>query len=61
MAVASTTEATTSGRSFVGQTCFYELIGMQPEGNWITCAPSLEPKAVLMAKVQDEAELAMAS
>jgi 1,2-phenylacetyl-CoA epoxidase catalytic subunit len=28
---------------------------MQPEGNWITRAPSLQRKAILMAKVQDEA------
>jgi ring-1,2-phenylacetyl-CoA epoxidase subunit PaaA len=32
-----------------------EVIGMQPEGNWITRAPSLRRKAVLLAKVQDEA------
>ncbi|MFD6697881.1 MULTISPECIES: 1,2-phenylacetyl-CoA epoxidase subunit PaaA [unclassified Microbacterium] len=32
-----------------------EIIGMQPEGNWITRAPSLKRKAILMAKVQDEA------
>jgi ring-1,2-phenylacetyl-CoA epoxidase subunit PaaA len=32
-----------------------EIIGMQPEGNWITRAPSLRRKAILMAKVQDEA------
>jgi ring-1,2-phenylacetyl-CoA epoxidase subunit PaaA len=32
-----------------------EVIGMQPEGNWITRAPSLRAKMVLMAKVQDEA------
>lgn len=32
-----------------------EIIGMQPEANWITRAPSLKRKAVLMAKVQDEA------
>jgi len=32
-----------------------EIIGMQPEGNWITRAPSLMRKAILMAKVQDEA------
>ncbi|HIL20734.1 MAG TPA: 1,2-phenylacetyl-CoA epoxidase subunit A [Candidatus Thioglobus sp.] len=31
-----------------------EIIGMQPEGNWITRAPSLRRKAVLLAKVQDE-------
>ena len=32
-----------------------EIIGMQPEGNWITRAPSLKRKAILLAKVQDEA------
>lgn len=32
-----------------------EIIGMQPEANWITRAPSLKRKAILMAKVQDEA------
>ena len=32
-----------------------EVVGMLPEGNWITRAPSLARKAVLIAKVQDEA------
>jgi ring-1,2-phenylacetyl-CoA epoxidase subunit PaaA len=32
-----------------------EIVGMLPEGNWITRAPSLMRKAVLLAKVQDEA------
>jgi ring-1,2-phenylacetyl-CoA epoxidase subunit PaaA len=32
-----------------------EIIGMQPESNWITRAPSLKRKAILIAKVQDEA------
>ncbi|MFJ4913245.1 1,2-phenylacetyl-CoA epoxidase subunit PaaA [Streptomyces sp. NPDC088726] len=32
-----------------------EIIGMQPEANWITRAPSLRRKAILIAKVQDEA------
>jgi len=32
-----------------------EVIGMQPEGNWITRAPSLRRKAILLSKVQDEA------
>ncbi|MDT3397649.1 1,2-phenylacetyl-CoA epoxidase subunit PaaA [Streptomyces sp. B1866] len=32
-----------------------EIIGMQPEAGWITRAPSLRRKAILMAKVQDEA------
>ena len=31
-----------------------EIIGMQPEGNWITRAPTLRRKAVLLSKVQDE-------
>jgi len=31
-----------------------EVIGMQPEGNWITRAPSLRRKAILLAKIQDE-------
>ena len=32
-----------------------EIVGQLPEGNWITRAPSLERKAILLAKVQDEA------
>jgi len=32
-----------------------EVIGMQPEGNWISRAPSLRAKKILLAKVQDEA------
>lgn len=32
-----------------------EIIGMQPEGNWLTRAPSMRRKAILTAKVQDEA------
>ncbi|MBI3511515.1 MAG: 1,2-phenylacetyl-CoA epoxidase subunit A [Bacteroidetes bacterium] len=39
----------------VSQHAHSEVIGMQPEGNWITRAPSLRRKAVLLAKVQDEA------
>src|SRR6476660_454607 len=39
----------------VAQHAHSEIIGMQPEGNWITRAPSLRRKAVLLAKVQDEA------
>ena len=35
-----------------------EIVGMLPEGNWITRAPSLKRKAILMAKVQDEAAMA---
>ena len=39
----------------ISQHAHSEIIGMQPEGNWITRAPSLARKAILMAKVQDEA------
>ncbi|MFP3880676.1 MAG: 1,2-phenylacetyl-CoA epoxidase subunit PaaA [Actinomycetota bacterium] len=39
----------------IAQHAHSEIIGMQPEGNWITRAPSLYRKAILMAKVQDEA------
>src|SRR3954467_3830727 len=39
----------------ISQHAHSEIIGMQPEGNWITRAPSLRRKAVLPAKVQDEA------
>ena len=39
----------------ISQHAHSEVIGMQPEGNWITRAPSLHRKAVLLAKVQDEA------
>jgi ring-1,2-phenylacetyl-CoA epoxidase subunit PaaA len=39
----------------VAQHAHSEIIGMQPEGNWITRAPSLRRKASLLAKVQDEA------
>ncbi|HBN32227.1 MAG TPA: 1,2-phenylacetyl-CoA epoxidase subunit A, partial [Rhodobacteraceae bacterium] len=38
----------------IGQHAHSEIIGMQPEGNWITRAPSLRRKAALLAKVQDE-------
>ncbi|MBK6871442.1 MAG: 1,2-phenylacetyl-CoA epoxidase subunit A [Kineosporiaceae bacterium] len=38
----------------VAQHAHSEIIGMQPEGNWITRAPSLRRKAILIAKVQDE-------
>lgn len=31
-----------------------EVIGMQPEGNWVTRAPSLRAKQILLAKIQDE-------
>jgi ring-1,2-phenylacetyl-CoA epoxidase subunit PaaA len=39
----------------ISQHAHSEIIGMQPEGNWISRAPSLRRKAILMAKVQDEA------
>ncbi len=39
----------------IAQHAHSEIIGMQPEGNWVTRAPSLRRKAILMAKVQDEA------
>jgi ring-1,2-phenylacetyl-CoA epoxidase subunit PaaA len=39
----------------IAQHAHSEIIGMQPEGNWITRAPSLRRKAILLAKVQDEA------
>ena len=38
----------------ISQHAHSEVIGMQPEGNWITRAPTLERKAILLAKVQDE-------
>lgn len=39
----------------ISQHAHSEIIGMLPEGNWITRAPSLKRKAILLAKVQDEA------
>src|SRR3954452_14970972 len=39
----------------IAQHAHSEIIGMQPEGQWIGRAPSLRRKAILMAKVQDEA------
>ncbi len=39
----------------ISQHAHSEIIGMMPEGNWITRAPSLRRKMVLLAKVQDEA------
>jgi ring-1,2-phenylacetyl-CoA epoxidase subunit PaaA len=39
----------------ISQHAHSEIVGMQPEGNWITRAPSLKRKAALLAKVQDEA------
>ena len=39
----------------IAQHAHSEVIGQQPEGNWITRAPTLKRKAILIAKVQDEA------
>ena len=39
----------------ISQHAHSEIIGMQPEGDWLTRAPSLKRKAILLAKVQDEA------
>ena len=39
----------------ISQHAHSEVVGMQREGNWITRAPNLRRKAVLLAKVQDEA------
>jgi ring-1,2-phenylacetyl-CoA epoxidase subunit PaaA len=39
----------------ISQHAHSEIVGMLPEGNWISRAPSLERKLILMAKVQDEA------
>ncbi|MGI9483452.1 MAG: 1,2-phenylacetyl-CoA epoxidase subunit PaaA [Hyphomicrobiales bacterium] len=39
----------------IGQHAHSEIVGQLPEGNWITRAPNLERKAILLAKVQDEA------
>ncbi len=39
----------------ISQHAHSEIIGMQPEGNWITRAPSLRRKAILLSKIQDEA------
>ena len=38
----------------IAQHAHSEIVGMLPEGNWITRAPSLRRKAILLAKVQDE-------
>ncbi len=38
----------------ISQHAHSEVVGMLPEGNWITRAPSLKRKAALLAKVQDE-------
>jgi len=39
----------------MGQHAHSEIVGQLPEGNWITRAPTLQRKAILLAKVQDEA------
>ncbi|MBS1762363.1 MAG: phenylacetate-CoA oxygenase subunit PaaI, partial [Bacteroidetes bacterium] len=39
----------------ISQHAHSEVVGMLPEGNWISRAPSLKRKAILLAKVQDEA------
>jgi ring-1,2-phenylacetyl-CoA epoxidase subunit PaaA len=39
----------------ISQHAHSEIVGMLPEGNWISRAPTLKRKAILMAKVQDEA------
>ncbi len=39
----------------ISQHAHSEIVGMLPEGNWISRAPSLKRKAILIAKVQDEA------
>ncbi len=39
----------------ISQHAHSEIVGMLPEGNWITRAPSLRRKSILLAKVQDEA------
>jgi ring-1,2-phenylacetyl-CoA epoxidase subunit PaaA len=39
----------------ISQHAHSEIVGMLPEGNWITRAPNLRRKAILLAKVQDEA------
>ena len=38
----------------ISQHAHSEIVGMLPEGNWITRAPTLQRKAILLAKVQDE-------
>lgn len=39
----------------IGQHAHSEIVGMHPEANWLTRAPSLKRKAILLAKIQDEA------
>src|SRR3546814_4355923 len=40
----------------ISQHAHSEIVGMLPEGNWITRAPTLKRKAILLAKVQAEAD-----
>jgi hypothetical protein len=42
----------------ISQHAHSEIVGMLPEGNWITRAPTLLRKSILIAKVQDEAATA---
>ncbi|MDD9798718.1 MAG: phenylacetate-CoA oxygenase subunit PaaI, partial [Alphaproteobacteria bacterium] len=39
----------------IGQHAHSEIVGMLPEANWLSRAPSLKRKAILLAKIQDEA------
>ncbi|HLR78716.1 MAG TPA: Phenylacetic acid catabolic protein, partial [Burkholderiaceae bacterium] len=39
----------------ISQHAHSEIVGMLPEGNWVTRAPTLKRKAILLAKIQDEA------
>src|SRR5579871_6698364 len=39
----------------ISQHAHSEIVGQLPEGNWITRAPSLKRKSILLAKIQDEA------
>mgnify|MGYP003346363537 FL=1 len=38
----------------ISQHAHSEIVGMLPEGNWVTRAPTLKRKAILLAKIQDE-------
>ena len=38
----------------ISQHAHSEIVGMLPEGNWVTRAPSLKRKCILLAKIQDE-------
>ena len=39
----------------ISQHAHSEIVGQLPEGNWVTRAPTLQRKAILLAKIQDEA------